>query len=371
MTGQTAIRWVVFVLGAIGIAQPMLAASPSAEEERLLKKGVKLREAGDERHAVVELQQAYDLARSPKAAGQLGLSEWALGRWVEAESHVTEALKATNDPFLRDKQRRQVLEQALNTIQGHLGTLEIAGEPTGAEVVVAGKIVGRFPLAESLRACAGPVDIEVSADGYESDKRTITLSAGQYQRILVRLKRTGVATSAVNPPVATPNASPTAVTINVLPAQVATSPDRSQTLGQTTTPENKSPIRWRSVAKWSALGGAVGMLGLGIGANVYHKDQYNKFTVSCEQAGKNQKGEVIVSHKIGFSLTDDACMQFWDNSANAKTASIVGYVSAGVLAAAWLTLWLTEPSPKVEAGTVAWSCAPTIGGIGMACAFRY
>jgi len=369
MTGQTAIRWVVFVLGAIGIAHPNLAAAPSAEEEHLLKKGVKLREAGDERHAVVELQKAYDLARSPKAAGQLGLSEWALGRWVEAESHVTEALKATNDPFLRDRQRRQVLEQALNTIQGHLGTLEIAGEPAGAEVVVAGKIVGKFPIAEPIRACAGPVDLEVSMDGYEPDKRSLTLSAGQYQRVLVRLKRPGVAAlpPIPNPPTAAPIASPSSVTINVMPSQAPNpSPDRRPSQAQASTPENESPIRWRSVAKWSALGGAVGMLGLGIIENVVYDDQVGKFRADCNHGEGTE-----VFAKTGSRLTDKECASLGNNYLNAKTGAIIGYVGAGVLAATWLTLWLTEPAREAESGRISWACSPTIGGIGMACDFRY
>lgn len=309
----------------VGLATRAWAA-PVSEEDKLLDKGADLRAAGDEVHAVLELQKAYDLNHSPKAAAQLGLSEWALGRWVDAEAHVTEALRASNDPYLRDRQRRQVLEQALRTIKTHLGNLEITGEPEGAEVVVAGQVVGKLPLPSPLRVATGQIDVEVSAAGYLPATRTVQIAASQYQRVLIRLERKPIG------PLVTAAAAPVpAVPPAALSAEPAPLP---------------SGVSWRRVAKWSALGGAIGMLGLGVTEHVIQRQKI------CD-AG------------------DDACN---DASQSAKTLSLVGYVSAGVLGTTWLVLMLTEPSSVSSPKATAWACVPnghfTLGP-GLTCAMRF
>jgi hypothetical protein len=170
----------------------------TSEEEQLLQRGAKLREAGNERAAVIELQKAYDIAHSPKAAAQLGLAEWALGRWGEAEQHVSEALEAQSDPWLRDRKRRQVLEEAVRTIKSHLGSLEVTGSPEGAEVIVSGKLVGRLPLPGPVRVVSGEVEVEVQSPGYIGLSRSVKVETGKYERILVRLQEQ-TAAPAVSP----------------------------------------------------------------------------------------------------------------------------------------------------------------------------
>jgi hypothetical protein len=315
-------KWGFMLIVLVGLVTRAWAA-PASEEDKLLQKGVDLREAGDEVHAVLELQKAYDLNHSPKAAAQLGLSEWALGRWVDAEAHVTEALRANNDSYLRDRQRRQVLEQALRTIRTHLGSLEITGDPDGAEVVVAGQVVGKLPLAGPLRVATGQIDVEVSAPGYLRATRSVPIAAGQYQRVLMRLER-----KPIEPVVVAPVA-PVAPVAGVPPAAVAPEP----------VPQ-PSGVNWRRVAKWSAFGGAIGMLGLGV------TEQVIQLQKACDEY-------------------DDTCN---DASQRAKTLSLVGYVGAGVLGTTWLVLLLTEPSSSSPKAT-AWACLPN--GPGLACAMRF
>ncbi len=214
----------VFVLlSVLGAAR--LQAAPS-EEEQLLRKGGALREAGNEREASIVLQKAYDISRSPRAAAQLGLSELALGRWVEAEQHVSEALEARSDSWIRDRKRTEVLEESLRTIHSHLGTLEVTGTPDGAEVVVAGRVAGRLPLHGPVRAASGPVELEVLAPGYVPLSRTVNLEAGQYQRIRVRLdKPQAVPPPDVSAPAPTPGLPPA---VGQSAPESASSPDGSR-----------------------------------------------------------------------------------------------------------------------------------------------
>ena len=50
-------------------------------------------------------------------------------------------------------------------IKGHIARVEVLGEPTGAEIVVNGRTVGRLPLPDSISTSAGEVDIEARAPG--------------------------------------------------------------------------------------------------------------------------------------------------------------------------------------------------------------
>ncbi len=322
-------RWIgtFFVTVLLGLSAAGAAAAPLSEEEALLQKGADLREAGDEVHAVLELQKAYDLNRAPKAAAQLGLSEWALGRWAEAEAHVTEALRATSDPYLRDRQRRQVLEQALRTIRTHLGSVEISGEPEGAEVIVAGRVVGKLPLIGPVRVATGQVDVEVAADGYEPATRTVQIAAGQYQRVLMRLERKAAEPVAVAPTAA--DAPPAPLSL----------PPAPQDTG----------VNWHRVAKWSALGGAVGMLGLGVAENIVQVGRADKVE-DCDVVGCSNRDELE------------------RDRSRAKTLSVVGYVGAGVLTATWLVLLLTEPASSTS---TAWACVPNAPAPGVSCAMRF
>jgi len=90
---------VALVAVALG-AVPARAAKPyGPEEEALIRRGIEYRKALDDLSARAEFQKAYDLTHSPRAAAQLGLAEFGLGRWEDAEAHVSEALRKPSDPW--------------------------------------------------------------------------------------------------------------------------------------------------------------------------------------------------------------------------------------------------------------------------------
>ena len=189
----------------LGFAPWALAAQDgTAEAEKLIRHGVELRRIHDDDAAQREFQKAYDLVHTPRAAGQLGLAEQALGRWEDAERHVSEAIHAPADPWV--VKNRPALDQALNTIQAHLGRIEVIGDQNGAMVSVNAREVGRLPLAEPVRVSAGQVDIQVSAPGYVPVQRTVTIVGGQYQKVVVHLAKE--APAPVPQPQATAGAEP-------------------------------------------------------------------------------------------------------------------------------------------------------------------
>ncbi len=157
------------------------ARAADDDEDALIRRGVELRKRGDDRAAMQEFERAYRLARSPRAAAQLGFAEQALAMWPQADTHVSESLRAKDDPWIN--KNRAVIEESLRTIRAHVGRIEISGGRPGAAVAVNGQRVGTMPLAEPVAVSAGAVDIEVRAAGHQPAVKTVNVAAGEYARV--------------------------------------------------------------------------------------------------------------------------------------------------------------------------------------------
>ncbi|MDB4977541.1 MAG: TonB-dependent receptor [Myxococcaceae bacterium] len=160
--------------------RPHAFSQPTSTIEPLLEEGYALRERGEDDQALVKFQQAYRLAPEPRALAQIALAEQALGRWREAEVHIKEALSHTTDGWVL--QRRSLLEQSLRAIEGELGSLEIRCNVAGATVEVAGRVIGKTPLAGALREPDSVVQVKLAAEGYFPVARTVTIHRGQLNR---------------------------------------------------------------------------------------------------------------------------------------------------------------------------------------------
>ena len=104
-------RGTVAVMVAAGAIGCVLASAPTAgaagdEEDALIRRAIELRKQGNDRGALEELQRAYGIAQSPRAAAQLGFAEQAVGIWLQAEEHVREALGEPGDKWIRKNARR-------------------------------------------------------------------------------------------------------------------------------------------------------------------------------------------------------------------------------------------------------------------------
>ena len=215
----------------LGLAPAARAGQDShAEAERLIHHGIQLRRAHDDEGAQREFRKAYDLARTPRAAAQLGLAEQALGRWEDAERHVSEAVAAPGDPWVA--KNRPALEGALGTIQAHLGRIEVIGDPVGASVSVNGKATGNLPLPDAVRVSAGEVDVDVRAPGYTPAQRTVSIVGGQYQKLVIHLAKE-------EPPAPEPVATPIATAAPRVAANPAAAPGDAgaRVVGRATGPE--------------------------------------------------------------------------------------------------------------------------------------
>ncbi|HEX3905753.1 MAG TPA: PEGA domain-containing protein [Polyangia bacterium] len=342
---------------AVVAAQPLaVGADASADADGQIRHGIELRKAHDDEGAAREFQKAYDQVHTPRAAGQLGLAEQALGRWEDAERHVGEALHAAADTWV--VKNRATLDEALGAIQSHLARIEVIGDPEGADVSVNGRVVGKLPLKEAVRVSAGEVEVELHAPGYVPAQRTLTIVGGQYQRLVLHLAKE------------TPASAGDATSGTKMGG------DQKTQLGSTpvtpvveTPPPVEGPSLARTIVKWSAAGAAGVGLVVGVVATIEHGNNvsaFNNHTPACA----DNNGTAVLQN--GGSPAPE-CQGSLDSYRSDATWAIVGFAGAGAFAVTWLVLQLTEGShpAAAEHALAVPLCAPSLSGLGLSCELRF
>jgi hypothetical protein len=234
-------------------------------------------------------------------------------------------------------------------VKRQVGRVELTGDPEGAEVLMNGKVVGKLPLPQPVRVSAGSVDLELRAPGYKPGFRTITLTGGQYQVVVMRLERES------EPPAASSTAA----------ADGAAAPPPGVHAAR-----GSGGQRWRPWVTWGALGGAVVAAGVGAYAINEHNGDVKGFNkLGCRELGS---GAVSTTNPADNGL----CAQRRADYKNDRTMAIVGFSAAGALAAAGLLLYLTTPDEgagRERARASRPACAPALAGgaRGVACALAF
>lgn len=164
------------------------AAQPDQSEdpEALIRTGVKLRQNGDDVRAEGYFRRAYRLAKTPRSAIQLGLVEFALKNYADAEIHLAEGMTSTDDAWVTS--HRPVLEQTVAELRMNLGGVELVGGPTDA-TVTAGRL-GPVRLADRrvIWVAPGTVALRVEAPGHKAETYSVTTVVGQTKKVTVALR---------------------------------------------------------------------------------------------------------------------------------------------------------------------------------------
>jgi hypothetical protein len=319
--------------GALAGALLTLSASAVAEDaDGLIKQGVELRRAGNDEAALEQFRRAYDLTPTPRALAQMGLAEQALGRWADAEAHVTRALASTHDPWIAKYEA--TLEQSRAAIAQHLGSLVVVGGPAGADVRVDGRSVGALPLAAPLRLEIGHVVVDVSARGHVPLTRDVSIVAGQIAREDVALSATSGEEAGASPE---------------LPRAVSPKSDVS---GEAPPPPTAGRRKIARVAAWTAVGLAAVSAGSFVFAQIEVKS-YNDHSCGVNLSPTNAG---CVSRYHGYHLGNDVG---W--------ASLVG---AGLVGGVAAVLFLTTPASRAD-GEERVACVPDLARPGAMCTLRF
>jgi len=126
-------RGVTFLL--IGVLAPALALAQSPEDA-LLNDCYTLRRAGRHAASLPRCEEAASRFASGRSLTQLALTEMALERWTAAATHLTAGLADRAHPWVQ--QNRTSVEDALRTVQTHVGVLEVGTNVTDATVSLRG-----------------------------------------------------------------------------------------------------------------------------------------------------------------------------------------------------------------------------------------
>ena len=338
---------VVFSLfSLLASASRVWAATEAEQAEALIREGVQLRGQDQTARALPLFEKAYSISRTPRAAGQLGLCELELGHYAEAELHLAEALATPNHPWIA--KNRSTLRQQLDVARANVGELALTVSPSTAEVRLDDKPSDKALRGVPIHLTKGPVDVEVRAPGYQPVRETILIVAGKREE-------RSYALVAEPPPLAT------------VPA-AESRPSVALATGEPPSPTGQAdPLR---IAAWVTGGGALAGLALGT-AEAFNaaskRDAFNNHT--------SVVGGMALPDCTTVSLAPQ-CKPLKDAYDSALTLSIVGFVAAGVLAAASSVLFVLSSSghvgaPERAAGATALVCVPELGVRGLGCGLRF
>jgi tetratricopeptide (TPR) repeat protein len=176
------------VVGSAGVAlaDPTANTISEAEIEPFVQRGIDLRKIGRDTEALAIFEDA--LLKAPSSVRlkvHLAATHQALGQWVEADRYLAEALRQSDDAYVR--RHRPTIERAYEFVGQRLGSLDVVGEPEGAELVLSGRSIGQLPLAAPVRVPIGSYVLEVRKEGYYSVTRPVAIGGGTLLRESVML----------------------------------------------------------------------------------------------------------------------------------------------------------------------------------------
>jgi len=335
------------------------APDGTTDETSLIRKGLDLREKGQDEAALEVFQHAFDLSKSGRALAQIALAEQALGRWLDAETHLSQALMRSTDAWI--ERNEKLLSQALSEIQGHLGSLELSGDCKAGAVMVNGVQVASLPLSVPLRVPAGGVALEVRAPGYLPILRTVVVPARGLAReplVCVALAQPVPSAPPPSPPASPP--SPPAP-----PPWSSAPPPPPATSATAGTEQGKAPARqktWapRPTAATILAVGALAALATGITFHVIRETRAGSYK----------------DHHCETGTPPSDCQARYDAVNFAEYLAIAGYGGAAVLGGL-ATYLLLSSHYRTDASKLAATekglhlqCGPTVG-LGILCGGQF
>lgn len=337
------------VMLLLAVAPRPALAQPHEDLEALHRRGLALREAGRAAEALAVFQQAHAMSPEPRSLVRMALAEAELGRWVDADTHLTQALEARGDRFVRAHLRD--LEAELASVHGHIGWLEVQSNTPGLAV----SLNGADPVAVThtpMRVVEGALNIELRAPSCRSIRRALTVAPGATEHVILELD-CAPTPAAPTPGATTPDAPPA-----VTPTPVAVTPSRpvERPAAPVRPPRAASPGPWRTVA-WVSAGGAVALLGIGVAALVVGGDAASQW---------NDDSRCLV----GASSRGETCADQQSTLDTMRPLAIGGLVAGSLAAATSVVMFVVSARAPASTAT-GWACAPWLHAAGASCGARF
>jgi hypothetical protein len=343
------VRWRLLLLlaaTACVLSAGTRLAIAQEEPEALIRQGVEMRKRGDDLKAHGYFQRAYDIARTPRSAAQLGLADLAIEDNVAAEQHLSEAM-SSSDPWVR--QNRGMFEKSRATARSRLAKLVISGAPESTTV----EIAGHPPVALSPDATVwippGGAELRFAAPKYEPETKTVNVAAGASGTLEIALR----SSSAGKVVAAVPDTRP----IDLPPPKHDELPPPSPP-----SPNEPSTRPWQVTGAWVAGGVGLAFVVTGVTAQLLYASKINEFNSVTDAPNPSGHCDKALPNDGGGS-----CKSLLDAANTRSTVATIGYVAGGVAIAGAVVLYLIAPSASAR-HDVAASCAPARQASGVSCA---
>jgi hypothetical protein len=336
-----------------------------AEIETLIREGVDLRRAGKDGQAITVFHKAFDLDRTPRTAGQLGLCELALGYWVDGETHLIEALASPSHPWVQ--RNRQALEAALENARGNLGDVVVTAHPNRGELMVDERRAAQLPLGGPVRLSRGNHVIEIHLDGYQSGSLQVMVPGGDRQSIEITQHPVSAGAAGIAAPSASAGLHPEPAT-----SSTPTSPgtDDGAADKDSRAPLEEAPASDpRRRMGWVTAGVGALALGFGVFQTTVWVGKAHDFN---DHVGPLASNPMTTGLNCGNDEPDSGgpgCSAVHASLTQARTWAIVGYGAGAALEGLAVYLFLT--SPVKDPGGVALACAPGLTTAGLTCVVAF
>jgi tetratricopeptide (TPR) repeat protein len=143
------------------------SGTPPEIATALVDEGMTLKVQGDNLGALAKFQEAQNVFSTPRGLAQLGLVEEPLGDLASAEDHITAALQAKKDPWIKKNRRTLTTAQKrIMRVTKNYAKLDITGAAAGAQITVNDRPVGTLPLGRAIRVPAGHVTVVARLQGF-------------------------------------------------------------------------------------------------------------------------------------------------------------------------------------------------------------
>jgi tetratricopeptide (TPR) repeat protein len=136
--------------------------------------------------ALVEFQRAYELSHRASVLFNLGATYQALHRYPEAARSLEAYLQEAEGLA---PERRGEVGTVLAQLRALLAYVRITVTPPEATLTVDGVVVPPSALAEPVALGPDRHTVVVSADGYETEERALSLASGDRQELAITLQR--------------------------------------------------------------------------------------------------------------------------------------------------------------------------------------
>lgn len=172
----TAMASPAFAQGEAGQPSTTALDAKLAQADELYREANKLVGEGKLKLAIEKYRAALALKPTYDIAGNLGLTEMAVGHYADAAEHF--ALSLRGYPVNAEAASREGTVKKLAEARAKIGTLRIAA-PAGAEITLDGRVLGEAPLGYDVYCEPGEHVLEARLEGHATTSKTVNPKAGE------------------------------------------------------------------------------------------------------------------------------------------------------------------------------------------------